>query len=585
MFKTKHILLMTLALGLVCTAAAAPRDSISAKTDTTYMPKNYFGINLGGGVNTFLIKSKDGKTSISGGGLFQMNYQYFFHKNVGIGIGVGLSSLQSKGHWTYTEETPNQIDSENGWEYTLISGFDDLEETQDLLQVDIPLQLVFRAHLAPKCNMRIGVGVNLALPVWSQYRTTDGNFTTKGYYPRTNITYESTNGQDLSNHGFVTTKANEKGSWTYRSFNAGISSDFGFDIAVSPQTDLYLGLYAQNGFENYCSANDGPMVEISGMQYQYHGVFNSIQLTHAHPLEAGVKIGVFFHEKPKKKIDTSALDRLIAQATLMGNNSLCGIALTQASDANKKSVRLRGSASLAGGLATTDVCAAYLSTAQSFSASAGEYAKGNISQSARDSISPYQDELAAALREAEAAAARGDIDAVAAATERAYAAADAIEKICRNAAPGEEPEVQVVEEPEPEPEPEPEVIIPEPVQEVVLDTVNGRAYYKFNSTVPIYEGSALTALEDMAKAMQEDSSIRLLIVGHTDNRGSEAVNYRYGLQRAKNLRDKLISLGAPADQIDVESHGAKEPKYSNNTEEGRNKNRRAEIHVIRNTNK
>ncbi|HMO37914.1 MAG TPA: OmpA family protein [Saprospiraceae bacterium] len=65
----------------------------------------------------------------------------------------------------------------------------------------------------------------------------------------------------------------------------------------------------------------------------------------------------------------------------------------------------------------------------------------------------------------------------------------------------------------------------------------------------------------------------LTVIGHTDNVGSDAYNLNLGLRRAKSARTYFEELGVIT-AIKVASEGKRRPVASNNTDEGRQKNRR-----------
>jgi outer membrane protein OmpA-like peptidoglycan-associated protein len=74
-----------------------------------------------------------------------------------------------------------------------------------------------------------------------------------------------------------------------------------------------------------------------------------------------------------------------------------------------------------------------------------------------------------------------------------------------------------------------------------------------------------------------DPSTRVLVVGHTDSTGSQALNEQLSLQRAQTVRDYLYSRGVPAARLAVVGRAALEPVADNATPDGRAKNRRVEI--------
>ena len=88
-------------------------------------------------------------------------------------------------------------------------------------------------------------------------------------------------------------------------------------------------------------------------------------------------------------------------------------------------------------------------------------------------------------------------------------------------------------------------------------------------------------VDDIAAAMKEDASMKIVITGHTDNTGNAEKNLRYfGMKRAEALKNYMVKKGVPADQIRCESKGQTEPVADNATKEGRAQNRRANIRFL-----
>ena len=69
------------------------------------------------------------------------------------------------------------------------------------------------------------------------------------------------------------------------------------------------------------------------------------------------------------------------------------------------------------------------------------------------------------------------------------------------------------------------------------------------------------------------------VIGHTDNKGSETYNQKLSVRRAQAVKDYMVSEGIDAGIVDVIGKGESEPVASNDTDEGRAKNRRVEIRV------
>lgn len=84
-------------------------------------------------------------------------------------------------------------------------------------------------------------------------------------------------------------------------------------------------------------------------------------------------------------------------------------------------------------------------------------------------------------------------------------------------------------------------------------------------------------LDPFANSLRDDPSARLMIVGHTDNTGSDAINNPLSVERAQSVRDYLVTRGVAAQRVDTAGRGEREPVADNATEAGRAKNRRVEI--------
>lgn len=88
-------------------------------------------------------------------------------------------------------------------------------------------------------------------------------------------------------------------------------------------------------------------------------------------------------------------------------------------------------------------------------------------------------------------------------------------------------------------------------------------------------------LNDVAKIIREHSEISKVIVhGHTDNRGSRKYNTRLSQRRAESVRKYLTRQGIKPTLFEAIGHGPDEPIADNGTQEGRAANRRVEFEVI-----
>ena len=73
--------------------------------------------------------------------------------------------------------------------------------------------------------------------------------------------------------------------------------------------------------------------------------------------------------------------------------------------------------------------------------------------------------------------------------------------------------------------------------------------------------------------------LSITITGHTDNIGDESSNNKLSLDRAISVKNAIIALGIAENRIQTEGKGESEPIADNDTEEGRQKNRRTEFRI------
>lgn len=147
-----------------------------------------------------------------------------------------------------------------------------------------------------------------------------------------------------------------------------------------------------------------------------------------------------------------------------------------------------------------------------------------------------------------------------------------------------------VQKPKPEPVPLPEV--KEEVPAVEPDTIRfgdivirkdeavvlQNLLFEFR-TATIIEASA-RQLETLLEMMQSHPDTHILIVGHTDNVGTDAFNDRLSRQRAEAVKRYLTEHGIAPERIRTEGHGSREPVDTNDTDDGRQRNRRVEFTII-----
>ena len=88
-------------------------------------------------------------------------------------------------------------------------------------------------------------------------------------------------------------------------------------------------------------------------------------------------------------------------------------------------------------------------------------------------------------------------------------------------------------------------------------------------------------LERIIRVMKKNPTMRIEISGHTDNVGTDAVNNRLSQDRANSVVRYLTQVGSiRVGRLAAKGYGKTRPVATNDTEEGRQQNRRIEFTVL-----
>ncbi len=118
-----------------------------------------------------------------------------------------------------------------------------------------------------------------------------------------------------------------------------------------------------------------------------------------------------------------------------------------------------------------------------------------------------------------------------------------------------------------------------PVFDSLIRVDSREIYFEFAAdTLNANADSILTALYALYTKRKADS---IYITAHTDNVGSPAHNRELSQKRAKNVKTKLHSIGVPDSVMRIEEFGESQPVASNETDAGRQRNRRATIDIYK----
>ena len=103
----------------------------------------------------------------------------------------------------------------------------------------------------------------------------------------------------------------------------------------------------------------------------------------------------------------------------------------------------------------------------------------------------------------------------------------------------------------------------------------------FDNNKSSIKSSSATVLEEIGKALKENPSVKVTITGHTDNVGKDAANTTLSLQRAESVKIYLNkNFDIDKNRMQTNGKGASEPITDNDSESGKQQNRRVEFNVV-----
>ena len=508
---------------------------------------NNLQIHLGGGVNTMLYSPLEGEYHLGFGGTAGIQYQLMFNHHWGLGLGIEASSLASSAKYSYSINEEKILLPGAIYPADVTTNLYNLREAQQAYYFSVPLQLLFRAPISTKSAFQMGLGAALDLPRFGKYKVTDGKYTRTAYMPRTNVTYEDMNSHLLGNYAAAETE----GDLALTNLSWSAVCDLGFVINCTNNLGLYLGLYGKYGFENI-NPNTNRDLHQFNYNSDYNNSFVSDRVKDVHPLEAGIKIAlrIGMGRSVDWKQDRAAAEAAAAQA------EADRLAAEAAAEAERQAAEQRAIAeAVAKEKAAAEARAKAVadSIAQAHAAERAQAeAQAKAQAEALAKAQAEKDALARAKAEAEARA-KAEADARAQAEARAKAEAEARERARAEQRAREEA--------------------------AFVAGYKDVAYFETAKDMPIFGQLNEDSWTNLKNIMDKNPEVKVTITGHTDNVGNAASNMRLSQNRANNIKKMLVEKGIPANRITTIGKGESQPIESNDTPEGRAKNRRIEITI------
>jgi peptidoglycan-associated lipoprotein len=112
-------------------------------------------------------------------------------------------------------------------------------------------------------------------------------------------------------------------------------------------------------------------------------------------------------------------------------------------------------------------------------------------------------------------------------------------------------------------------------QDAAMRSANRVVYFDYDSFAIRPEFQSV--IEAHARFIKLDKNKKVVLEGHTDERGGREYNLALGQKRAEAVRKALVLLGVADAQVEAVSFGKEKPAVQGSTEAAMEKNRRAEI--------
>ena len=120
----------------------------------------------------------------------------------------------------------------------------------------------------------------------------------------------------------------------------------------------------------------------------------------------------------------------------------------------------------------------------------------------------------------------------------------------------------------------PAVAVPPPKQKITLS-----AESLFDTGKATLKPAGKKAIDDEIAKMSKVDVSSIVVTGHADSVGKQAMNQKLSERRALSVKEYMVSKGVPAAKITTIGKGESQPIASNKTAAGRQKNRRVDIEV------
>ena len=219
---------------LICSAAVAQNFS-----------QHEFSINIGGGAAGFQSRPTIGKDYWKGAFTTGLDYRFLLNKNWGVSTGINFAFYNGSISIKNYDQQQVAINTLTGHTFDFLVTSSAYKEKQKVTTLTIPLLAQYQYQSDEKMAYYAAIGFKVGIPVSAKSQS-KGIFTTKGYYPNLEVTYE-----DFPDYGFVTNQSFPENKTNLKLKTAIMAAaEFGVIWRMDKTTRLYTGIYTDYGLNN-----------------------------------------------------------------------------------------------------------------------------------------------------------------------------------------------------------------------------------------------------------------------------------------------------------------------------------------------
>ena len=212
-----------------------------------------YSFNIGVGVSDFRTNPTEGKAFQNSTITTGLNYHFFFNRQWGIGTGVNFTTYNDGITIDDYNKQQTAVNSETGSMFDFHVTMSDYKERHQIVMINIPLMLQFQSKGETAFYAALG---GKAVSPFSAKNRAEGIFTSTGYFPNVNVTYEN-----LPEYGFVNNQS-FPGHKTNINLKTAFMASAETGVRWRPIEKLifYTGVYVDYGLNNSLKSIDSDLV-------------------------------------------------------------------------------------------------------------------------------------------------------------------------------------------------------------------------------------------------------------------------------------------------------------------------------------